>query len=98
MEEERWEDLPEKERKRRLKAEIERNRRKRRARGEVREEEEEEVGPGTFWGGFAVAFVGGCIGWALVLHYAKRDVTRRGAWWGVLAQLVAGVVGRMLFW
>jgi len=92
MEEERWDDLPERVRKKRIRAEIAKRRRKRRGRRRRRSEREEPIGPGTFWGGFALGFFGGCIAWLLVLMMARREITRRGVWWGFAAHIVFGVL------
>jgi hypothetical protein len=46
--------------------------------------------------GFLAGFFGGCIGWALVMHYAKGEKTKRGAVIGFACAFVF-VCLRLLF-
>lgn len=60
------------------------------------DEYEPAVVEGTFIGGLAAGFFGGCIGLILVLMIAKGEETKKGAKIGFGAAIVFNIVVRLL--
>jgi hypothetical protein len=52
--------------------------------------------PGSLPLGFLAGFFGGCIGLALVFIIAKGPATKKGAGIGFAAQIVVGVIFRLV--
>lgn len=46
--------------------------------------------------GFLAGFFGGCLGFALVFFLAKGAPTKKGAMFGLIGQVVLGLVGSLL--
>jgi hypothetical protein len=46
--------------------------------------------------GFVAGFFGGCLGWALILAFAKGPDTKKGAGLGLACQFILGFVFRVV--